>query len=155
MSPRDMSPLEIARRRKEAEERKLDLEKEALERARQQKALDSVVERLSKERAAEAVKQHELEAKERAQKEREENALQAEQVDEVLRRMQQRALKKASLTPVKSPLVGPKSSLAGPAFFSIDPAGKDAKRKAEGDSPESPRYYTMTTNRNLPVTCTC
>ena len=34
MSPRDMSPLEIARRRKEAEERKLDLEKEALERAK-------------------------------------------------------------------------------------------------------------------------
>ena len=119
LSPRGMlspkvllSPSEIKRRHEEAVERARDQQAEAEEARRQRKALEEVSLRLAKERAALAAKEEALEMVERAKREQEENRLQAEQVDVVMRKMQERAIRKASLTPVKSP----RSSAVSPNF---------------------------------------
>ena len=54
-----------------------------------------------------------------------------------MRKMQERAMKKRSMTPVKSPLAGPPTPASGPSLMSLDGDSKE-KRKAKEDSPDSP-----------------
>lgn len=75
-------------------------------------------------------------------------AVQAQQVDQVLRKMQEREMKRRSLTPIKSPLSGPITPGAGPTLMSLDSGSSDSsaeKRKADGDSPDSPDTKKATT----------
>jgi len=102
---------------------------------------------LAKEREAMAATERAICLVEQEARLTKDNQLQAEQVDEVLRKMQERAIKKASLTPIRSP----RSTPTTPHFKPVTVVplglggglgggdlGAESKRKASlGAAPES------------------